>query len=323
MLHTLSRVDEIVQITRAQEDDLPLMDEGCRSQFLLQPMPTDRVCLFFHGFTATPAQFARIGREFFQMGYNVLIPLLPGHGLAGEWDRDRPPPLPEDQQVYREFGEYWLQQASAFGNRIVIGGLSGGSTLAAWLTLKHAALIERALLFAPYLSGTNWLVDWCVRSLDIYFAWKPAPGVTSFGYPGFAMPSLRLFLDIGQEVLQQAEQKCVAPLLIVSSERDQAVGRDEHLTLFESALRQQPMSWHHCFDAEWGIGHNMMTEVEGNAVADLVIAIARAFVESDLTWTEVQAIRNRIASGKSFQRAITELNLKQRTSPDLLTLVTM
>ena len=114
--------DVMVQETRVQEDRLPLMDEACRSRFLLHPSPSPKVCLFFHGFTAIPYQFVPIGEAFFKAGYNVLIPLLPGHGRSGNWDKSNPPPLPEDPQLYQQFGLRWLQQAQELGDQVIVGG---------------------------------------------------------------------------------------------------------------------------------------------------------------------------------------------------------
>ena len=94
-------ISAIIQQTKAAEEKLPLMAQTHGSRFFFQSDFSDKVCLFFHGFTATPEQFAPIGETFAQAGYNVLIPLLPGHGIAGEWDGDNPPPLP-DEKVFPE-----------------------------------------------------------------------------------------------------------------------------------------------------------------------------------------------------------------------------
>lgn len=316
-----SLTSAIIRETKAHEDALPLMDEGCRSRFLLYQKPTDKVCLFFHGFTATPEQFVPIGEAFFKAGYNVLIPLLPGHGIAGEWDADNPPPLPENQQVYQEFGLHWLDIVQPLGTKVIVGGLSGGSTLAAWLALERNAQIHRALLFAPYLSGSNKVVDLFVEIFNIYFKWRTEPGLTSFGYPGFLMPSLRVFLDMGQDILGRAEESLAAPMFIISSESDRAVGKEEHEALFEAALKYQPLTWYHCFDRVLDIPHNMMTKAEGNDHLDLLIAIAKAYVESDLTWAEVQEISSRMKQGDSFDAVVDELHLRQLVSPNFAPII--
>jgi len=312
----------LVRETQTREAVLGLMEQT-HSLFLLQPDSSAKVCLFFHGFTATPRQFLPIGEAFFQVGYNVLIPLLPGHGLAGNWNSDRPPPLPEDPQVYQQFGLYWLQQAQALGQQVIVGGLSGGGTLAAWLALEYSQQVGRALLFAPYLSNTNLVLDWFVQIFNGYFRWRTQPGRTHFGYDGFRMPALETFLHMGRTVLNQAETRLTSPLLIVSSDSDRAVDNRDHQMLFEIALQHQPKSWYYCFDRALQVPHTMMTKAEGNHYQDLLIAIAKAYVESDLTWAEVKEIRDRMLQGKSFDQVVSELNLNQRVSPDLATMIVM
>lgn len=304
----------IVRGTRKSEQEKGLMSQTTGSQFFLHKQPTSKVCLFFHGFTALPEQFIPIGQAFYQAGYNVLIPLLPGHGIAGDWDKDNPPPLPENQDVYQQFGLQWLEIARGFGEQIIIGGLSGGSSLSAWLCLECPTQIYRALVFAPYLSGVNKLVDFVVETFDIYFEWKTQKGITQFGYKGFLMPALRIFLDMGEDIINRAKHSDSAPMLIVSSESDIAVGSDEHETLFKEALQQQPKCWYHRFERSLDIPHNMMTVDEGNQHLELLLNVAKAYVESDLTWTEVQEIGDRLIQGYALDTIVNQLNLQQRVS---------
>jgi esterase/lipase len=306
----------IARKIQASESQLPLMAQTGGSQFLLQPN-SDKVCLFFHGFTAIPEQFAIIGKAFYRAGYHVLIPLLPGHGIAGEWNGDNPPPLPEDQQLYQKFGLHWLEIARSTGKEVIIGGLSGGSTLAAWLALEHPEQIDKALIFAPYLSGSNKVVDLFVRIFNIYFQWRHDPQVVSFGYDGFVMPALRLFLDMGTEILAKAQTQKAAPMLIVSSESDRAVGNREHEKLFNAVIQSQPKSWYVCFDDVLDIPHNMMTQAEGNEHVDLLISLALAYANSNVTWEEMVALSNRVKHGNSFETAIEELDLHGRVAPSM------
>ena len=308
-------ITALVRETKAREDTVGVR-ENCRSRFFLHSSPSPKVCLFLHGFTATPEQFVPIGEAFFKAGYNVLIPLLPGHGLAGNWDRSHPPPLPKDSQPYQQFSLYWLQQAQALG-KVILGGLSSGSTICAWLALERPQQIDRALLFAPYLSSSNKLVDLFVQILNIYFEWKTEPGKAHFGYDGFLMPALEVFLDMGEDVLNRARQSVAAPMLIVSSQSDRAVSSKDHQALFEAVLKFQPKSWYICFDRALNIPHNMMTFAEGNDHQNLLITIAKAYVESDLIWAEVKEMGYQMAQGKTFNTVVSELNLSQRVPPDI------
>ncbi len=313
-------LSETIQQTKSFEAAMPLMAQTSGSQFLLQPNQTDKVCVFFHGFTATPEQFVVIGLAFYQAGYNVLIPLLPGHGIAGDWDKDNPPPLPEDKQIYQKFGLHWLQVAQSLGKKVIVGGLSGGSTLAAWLALECPEQIDRTLVFAPYLSGSNKVVDLFVRLFNIYFQWRTEPGLAHFGYDGFLMPALRVFLDMGTDVLEQAQKTVAAPMIIVSSESDRAVGNREHKALFEATVGFQPKSWYISFDQEWDIPHNMMTVAEGNENLNLLITLSLAYVKSDLTWAEVTEISDRLRLGNSFDTVINQLHLAHSVAPELFTI---
>jgi alpha-beta hydrolase superfamily lysophospholipase len=278
----------IVKQAKIREDALPVRNEKCRSKFFFHPHPTSKVFIFFHGFTAGPYQFEPLGEALFQEGYNVLVPLQPGHGVAGEWNGENPPPLSEDPQVYQQFVLEWLQQAKPLGKQLIVGGYSTGGTLAAWLAQEYPQEIEKTLLFAPYLSGMNKLVDWLVEILPFYYEWLNKDNPGNFGYDGFPIPAARIFLDMGQQILDQAKNTPATPMLIVSSESDQATNLHEHRELFETVLNYQPKSWYYCFEKELDIPHTMMTKLEGNNHLHLLINLAKAYVESDLTWAEVE-----------------------------------
>ncbi|MBD2498765.1 carboxylesterase [Nostoc sp. FACHB-280] len=297
-----------------QSESKGLKNEACRSRFLVHPHSTSKVCLFLHGFTAAPYQFEPLGKALFQKGYNVLIPRQPGHGLAGEWNSQTPPPLPTDIKTYQKFVLEWLQISQTLGEKVVVGGLSTGGTLAAWLALEHPQEIERALLFTPFLGSSNSLFDQLIKILPIYFEWfnKDAPG--NFGYKGFRIPALRIFLELGEKILEQAQHKVAAPVLMVCSEGDRAVNRSQQRELFKMLVKHQPKSWYYCFDDSLHIEHRMMTKLEDNDYEELVITLAKAFVNSDLTWVEFQQIANRIAQGETYEQIQRELHLDSRAS---------
>jgi alpha-beta hydrolase superfamily lysophospholipase len=281
-------IDAIAQQAKTREDTLPLRNEKCRSKFFFQPNPAQKVCLFFHGFTAGPYQFEPLGEALFQAGYNVLVPLQPGHGIAGDWNGDNPPPMPEDPQVYQQFVLEWVQQAKSLGKELIVGGYSTGGTLAAWLAQEHPKTIEKTLLFAPYLSGNNKVVDWLVEIIPFYYEWLNKDNPGNFGYDGFSIPVLRIFLDMGEQILDRAKTTPATPMLIISSESDQATNLHEHQELFEAVLNYQPKSWYYCFDKKLKVPHTMMTKAEGNDYLHLLITLVKSYVESELTWAEVE-----------------------------------
>ncbi|GAA6621846.1 alpha/beta hydrolase [Scytonema sp. NUACC26] len=310
-------INAIIQRTKAFEDDLPIKNNACRSKFFFHPHPTSKVCLFFHGFTAGPYQFEPIGKILFDAGYNVLVPLQPGHGVAGNWDSNNPPPLPTEAKVYQEFALYWLEVTRTLGEQVIVGGLSTGGNLAAWLFLERPQEINKAILFAPYISGTNSLVDFFVEVLPIYFEWLNKDNPGNFGYKGFRVPALRIFLDLGEETLARVKNQPIAPFFAIVAESDRTVERHELKKLFRTTLQHQPKSWYFSFDNFFHIPHTMMTKSEGNQYQDLLITIAKAYIESNITWFELMEIGHQILQGKTFETAVETLNLTQRVCSDL------
>ena len=306
---------------RSYEDVLPLFDDACRSRFYLAPRPTPKVFLFFHGFTAGPYQFAPMAEAMFKQGCNVLVPLMPGHGKAGDWSKDNPPPLLTDPKGYLKFALRWLNLARLMGDRVIVGGLSGGGTLATWLALEKPELVDRAVLFAPYLSSSSKVIDLFVRVVGTYFEWTKVEGPS---YHGFDVRALRAILKIGTYALKKGRKgDASAPFFIISSESDKAVGNRDHYALFEDALEYQPKCWYHRFDRVLDIPHTMMTKAEGNLYQDLLITMTQAFVDSDLTWNEIEEIGYRMTKGRTFNDVAAELGVADLAAPTMPAMMTM
>jgi pimeloyl-ACP methyl ester carboxylesterase len=315
---------DFVAAVTAQEAALPLRNDRCRSRFWLHDQPTAKVFVLLHGLTAAPYQFDTLGERLYVAGYNVVAPLLPGHGQAGDWGADNPPPLAEDIAVYQDFVLAWLDRARALGQDIIVGGLSAGGTLAAWAAIAHADQVTQGLLFAPYLSNSNLIVDLIANSSQGYFAW--ADGVDPAqrtGYAGFRFPALKIFPALGRSLIQQAASQTTAPLLIVSTETDQAVDNDDHIGLFEASRSRQPRSWYHCFPIAMEIPHAMMAPEEGNQWTATLNTMVLAYTESQLTWAEVEEIAYRMTQGKIYSQVVAELGIADRCSPDLPAFITM
>jgi esterase/lipase len=315
------RTTAIVQQAQAREDALPLKNEFCRSRFFFHPEPTAKVLLFFHGFTGVPFQFEGIGKLFFAAGYNVLIPLLPGHGQAGNWDQHDPTPLPIAPEPYYEFGQHWLQQAQALGDQVIIGGLSGGGTLAIWLAQTQPA-VAKAIAFSPYITGKYILSNLFIALSDSYYQW-PGDPTRQMGYSSFRVRALRVFLDMGKVVRDRARQPTPTPLFIFSTEADTAIDDAVHAALFQDTLQHQPKSGYYCFPLSLDVPHSMMTIGEGNRWENVLNRMTKAYVESDLTWAEVEEIAYRMTATKTFSQVVAELQLESRVSADLPTLINM
>ena len=54
---------------------------GCEPKIIDHGIKKNNVIVLIHGLTDSPYFMEAIGERFALMGFNVLIPLLPGHGL--------------------------------------------------------------------------------------------------------------------------------------------------------------------------------------------------------------------------------------------------
>jgi carboxylesterase len=235
--------------------------------------------------------------------------------------------------VYQKFGLQWLNLASLLGKRVVVGGLSGGGTLAGWLALEKPTQVDRAILCAPYLSASSKVIDLFVQKIDTYFAWASTPKdlvaaataaqAPPLGYLGFTTQALRAVLDLGQACQQRVKQAPVAPTFTISSESDKAVSNFDHQHFFEAALRHQPLSWHILFNKVLDIPHTMMTALEGNRYQHLLNVMIQAFVESNLTWAEVEEIAYRMTKNRTFNAVVAELGWQAKCSKDMPAMMTM
>ena len=318
-----------------------LRNLACRPLFLLHPHPTARVCLLFHGFTAAPYQLKPLARVLFRAGYNVIVPALPGHGLvssSGDWGPFVPPPLPETAEVYHAFARQWLERSRSFGSSresvVVVGGISEGGTLAAWLGLEQPRAIYKILLVAPFLRQAA--VEPCTRLINRYQEWlrprtpshhsdpsSPTSLSTLPGYSGFETLALQPFLEMGEEVLRRAQHENAPSSFLISSDNRSDRANQDHRLLFERLLRYQPQTWHLCLKQANNLAHELLLPSAASQHGVLLARLLKGYLESKLTWAGVAALGNRMARGQAFAAAVEQLGVSDRVSPDLPTVMAL
>ena len=68
----------------ALDADIP---EATRTRFFESSGPAKATVVIWHGFTNAPSQFAAVGEALAELGYRVLVPRMPFHGLADVLNR--------------------------------------------------------------------------------------------------------------------------------------------------------------------------------------------------------------------------------------------
>ena len=265
-------INALRQEADAQAQVQPLRNDRCRSIFWFHPQPAPKIFLLFHSFTTAPYEFAEIAQALFQDGYNVVVPLLPGHGLVGSWNALMPPPLPLHSRVYEEFALRWFKRSRVLGKTIALGGIGTGATLAAWLGLQYPHVVERLFLLDPCLcltpppetgSPTPYplVTVPCTNDRgESYQQWVvPRQSESLPGYEGFSQRSLQVWLDLKTEVQKRSQVSPLPPVLLVGSERERALGEETSRLFCEQIRQYQPKAWHLYFDRVLDISHTLRT----------------------------------------------------------------
>jgi len=132
---------------QAAEAEIPDLSPECGTILMTHEEKVADAIVFFHGFTSCPDQFATLGEQFFNQGYNVLIPKQPRHGLQ---EFDGTPLKGLSAEELAAFGTQIADIAQGLGERVVVVGLSGGGSITTWLAQERAD-IDLAIPIAPFL----------------------------------------------------------------------------------------------------------------------------------------------------------------------------
>lgn len=130
----------------------------CAPRFLTASPEVQRqgAVIMFHGFSGCPQQFFELGERVAEQGFDVLLPVLPGHGvLSAQDDTDNLSLLPGAQ--HSEYGYAELARrmngimARSPGTRVIVGFSLGGA-ISLNASLRASELYDRQLLLSPMLA---------------------------------------------------------------------------------------------------------------------------------------------------------------------------
>lgn len=229
-----SYAEAVERIARLQAQDTDAVNPVCRTRFLTHGQPAERAVVFLHGYTNCPQQFALLGRRFYKLGYNVLIPRLPHNGLADRLNTEHAQ-LTGAKLV--SFADEVVDIARGLGEHITVVGLSASGVLAAWVA-QYRSDVDRAVILSPCFALPNTRLPSSLASpamilslkLPNKFIWwdktlkceAPAPRHT---YPRFSTHALGEVLQLGVSVQSEARETKPAArsILVVTTAGDKSV----------------------------------------------------------------------------------------------------
>jgi len=225
-----------VEAIRAAEEASGEINPVCLSSLMTHEEETEKVIVFYHGFTSCPEQFRELGEQFFEQGYNVYIPRMPHHGHA---DRMSEALLETTAEELAAFTTGSIDIARGLGDELAVAGLSGGGTLTTWIAQEHED-VEKVVMVAPFL-GIGFIPTVLNRPLtqiadhipNIWMWWDPQtkednPLSQSYQYPRYPLHALAEYLRLGFAAQQDARQTKpgVNRIVVIYNANDEAVNND-------------------------------------------------------------------------------------------------
>ena len=118
------------------------------TSFLTHGHKTERAIALLHGYTNNPRQYVKLAQAFFGLGYNVLVPRFPHHGLKDRMTTELEHLTKRDLLGTAVEAVDILQ---GLGERVDVLGHSMGGVLALWAG-QHCADLCLACAVAPALA---------------------------------------------------------------------------------------------------------------------------------------------------------------------------
>ena len=273
----VARIEDI----QADEVEIPDLSPECGSILMTHKEKVDNVIVFLHGFTSCPDQFAALGEEYFDQGYNVFIPRQPHHGLQ---EFDGAPLKGLTAEELAAFGTEIADIAQGLGERVVVAGLSGGGAVATWLAQERAD-IDLAVPIAPFL-GIGFIPRPLTRPLtnlilllpDFHQWWDPVhqlsnPLSAPYSYRGYYMHALFENMRLGFAAEEDAKKvkPAVGGILVITNANDDSVN-NEVVAEFEQLWLDHGEEFlqTYQFDKGLGIPHDMITVNRPDGRVDIV-----------------------------------------------------
>ncbi len=202
-----------------------LLKEGNYPTIFYHGKKTNDVIILAHGLSDSPYYMKAIGRVFYESGLNVLLPLMPAHGLK------EPDKAMEDSHLdhkWRNEMERSVALAKSFGNRISLGGFSAGGALSYNFILRHPNKIQGGLFLFSAAIAVKLIKD-VSRFIILKNITKMRDGkIEGIGKDPYKYPTFPTFgaLELGDIIRENVdlsqEKKIPHPVFAAHSVKDKA-----------------------------------------------------------------------------------------------------
>ena len=259
-------VQRVDSLQAAQESSLI---PECVIKLMTHGRRADDVIVLVHGYTSCPQQFVDLGKQFFDQGYNVLITPLPHHGLRDRMNTEQSLLTAEELVAY---ADDILDLAGGLGERITVGGISGGGVVAAWAA-QHRRDVDLAVVISPAFgfqqvptpltgASTN-----AFRLLPNSYAWWDPElqdrGGIPHAYPRYSTRALAEFMRLGFAVRGAARRQppAAGQILIITNGAEPSVNNELTQQLAGLWIKRAAVSLYE-FPASLNLPHDLIDPLQ-------------------------------------------------------------
>lgn len=219
-------VNELWEAMRGQNAEK--LQPGCEPARYSPPAKVKfrGVAILLHGFSACPQQYEQLGPQLARAGYEVFVPLFPGHGeipISAAPRVDKVEFVPQAAAGWGPVVTQVNQIAEAFQGEKVLVGLSQGSNIALRATQIQPNLYDRVVVFSPKLRNESAFLSNLfsnqlhILNIDSFIAgmrngWKSCeekdslPPVNRAGFCNFENRHAIAMLDFGKIVIDNSSK---------------------------------------------------------------------------------------------------------------------
>ena len=220
---------EVLKANRLSE-----MHPDCVAQFMTHGQKVDQVIVLVHGYTNCPKEFVDLGKEFYDLGYNVLIAPLPHHGLKNRLTDEQGDLNANELAAYTD---EVVDIARGLGNHLTIMGYSCGGVVTAWAA-QNRSDVDTAVVMSPAFGYqaiptllTAPVMNYVIAAPDVFEWWDPevqAAASPDYTYPRYSKHALAQIMRLGFSV--QVKSWFSTPLakqvIVVTNANDDSVNNE-------------------------------------------------------------------------------------------------
>lgn len=230
---------------------------NCFSRAYIHKQPTERAVTMFHGVSACPEQFSKLGQYFYDRGYNVYIPRVPHHGRPDNLEHSK-----VTTQGLVDFVNESTNITNALGGEKGVIGLSGGGNLGTWAA-EYRPEVLRFLALSPfYEPSAKQAPKWQIRPLLVFHGNNIIPDqLNKPDDPQHALSyrALAKYTTVFNNLQQPPQQKGLKKLALIMADDDDQIDQDVALDTALSIVKANniPLTRYQ-IPASYGVGHDIV-----------------------------------------------------------------